>query len=132
MKSTAEILRRYKNIAVLGISPKPDRASHYVSEYMLKHGFSITGVNPGQNEVLGRPCYPKLADVPGPIEIVAVFRASEYLSEVVDEAIAANAKVLWIQLNIEDHEAEERAEAAGLVVVRRRCLMVEHQNNHHP
>lgn len=126
--STAEVLRRFRKIAVVGISPNPDRPSHYVSEYMQNHGYELAGVNPGQSEILGMNVYPSLSDVPGPIEMVAVFRASEYLAEVVDAAIEADAKVLWIQLGIEDEAAEARAEDAGLIVVRRRCLMVEHQS----
>ncbi len=126
--STTDILRRFRKIAVVGISPNPARPSHYVSAYMQDHGYELAGVNPGQSEILGMNVYPSLADVPGPLEIVAVFRNSEYLSEVADAAIEAGAKVLWIQLDIEDEAAEARAEDAGLIVVRRRCLMVEHQS----
>lgn len=125
-----EILSRYRKIAALGISPNESRPSHYVSEYMIRHGYEITGVNPGQSQVLDRPCYPSLTDVPGAQEIVAVFRASEYLDAVVDEclALAPKPKVLWIQLGIEDEAAEQKAEAGGMIVVRRHCLMVEHRN----
>lgn len=122
-----EILKTYRKIAVLGISPNEARPSYYVSEHMQENGYEITGVNPAQTEVLGRPCYPKLADVPKPLEIVAVFRASEYLKEIAKEVIALQPKVLWIQLGIEDAEAERAVEEAGIVVVRRHCLMVEHQ-----
>lgn len=125
--SPAEILRAYRKIAVLGISPNPDRPSHYVSAHMIRHGYEIAGVNPGRSEVLDRPCYPALRDVPGSLEIVAVFRASEYLAEIVREAIPLRPKVLWIQLGIEDADAEAEAEKAGIVVVRRRCLMVEQE-----
>lgn len=122
-----EILERFKKITVIGLSPNEARPSYYVSEYMRDHGYSVVGVNPGQNEILGLPVYPTLAEVPGPLEIVAVFRASEYLPGIVDEVIARKPKVLWIQLGIEDSAAEARAEAAGITVVRRHCLMVEHR-----
>jgi predicted CoA-binding protein len=94
---------------------------------MIENGYEVVGVNPGQSEILGRPVYPKLADVPEPLEIVAVFRASEYLSEIVDEVVLRKPKVLWIQLGIHDPEAEMKAEKNGIEVVRQRCLMVEHQ-----
>lgn len=124
-----EILSRYKKITVVGISPNPDRPSYYVSKYMMEEGYEIFGVNPGQKEVIGRPCYPKLSDVPDELEIVAVFRASEYLSEIVDEILRLpkKPKVLWIQLGIQDQSAEERASHAGIAVIARYCLMVEHQ-----
>ena len=125
--NSLDVLRRYRKIAVLGISPNPDRPSYYVSEHMLGRGYEVVGVNPAQTDVLGRPCYPSLAEVPGPLEIVAVFRASEHLAGIVKEAIALAPKVLWIQLGIEDAEAEREAERAGIVVVRRQCLMVEEE-----
>jgi predicted CoA-binding protein len=126
--NTREILGSFRKIAVLGLSPNEDRPSHYVSEYMKEQGYEITGVNPGHDRILGRPVYAKLSDVPGPLEIVAVFRSSEHLAKIVDEAIPLKPKVLWIQLGIEDAEAEAKAEKVGILVVRRRCLMVEHQN----
>jgi predicted CoA-binding protein len=98
---------------------------------MIENGYDVVGVNPGQTEILDRPVYPRLSEVPGPLEIVAVFRASEYLAEVVDEAIARKPKVLWIQLGIHDPEAEAKAEKNGIEVVRQRCLMVEHQGLRH-
>jgi predicted CoA-binding protein len=125
--TTQEALRLYKKIAVIGLSPNPDRPSHYVSEYMIEHGYDVVGVNPGQAEILDRPVYPKLSDVPDPLEIVAVFRASEYLPEIVEEVIRRKPKVLWIQLGIHDPDAEAKAEKNGIEVVRQRCLMVEHQ-----
>lgn len=122
-----EILTRYKKIAVVGISPNPNRPSHYVSEYMIRQGYEVSGVNPGQTEVLGRPCYASLKQVPGELEIVNVFRASEYLAEIVQESIELKAKALWIQLGIHDRVAEELARKAGLAVVTDHCIMVEHR-----
>lgn len=125
--SPQEVLKKYSKIAVVGMSPNPDRASHYVSEHMIEAGYDVVGVNPGQTEILGRPVYGKLSEVPGSLEIVNVFRASEYLMEVTQAAIERKAKVLWIQLDIADAEAEKMAEDAGLIVIRRKCIMVEHQ-----
>lgn len=128
--TVAEILKNHRKIAVVGLSPRSERPSHYVTEYMLEQGYEIVGVNPGQTEILGRPCYPNLAAVPGNLEIVAIFRSSEFLEEIVDEALSLpqKPKVLWIQLGIENARAEARAEKAGLTVVRQRCMMVEHRS----
>lgn len=128
--SPAEILKSYRKIAVLGISPNPERPSHYVSEHMIQAGYEITGVNPGQSMILGRPVVSKLGEVQGPLEIVAVFRSSEYLKGIVQDAIALKPKVLWIQLGISDPDAEEEAERAGITVIRQHCLMVEERALH--
>lgn len=124
----AEILNRYRKIAVVGISPREDRPSHYVSKYMIENGYEIQGVNPGHDQILGRPCFSTLTDVPGELEIVAIFRSSEFLKEIVDELIPLKPKVLWIQLGIENADAEKKAERAGIIVVKQRCLMVEHRS----
>lgn len=126
--NTTEILNKYSKIAVLGMSPNPDRPSHYVSEHMINSGYEVVGVNPGQTEILGQKIYGTLSEVPGPLEIVNVFRASVYLREIVEEAISLKPKVLWIQLGISDPDAEALAEKAGIEVVREKCIMVEHQN----
>lgn len=125
--NSLDALRKYRKIAVLGMSPNPERASHYVSEHMIDTGYEITGVNPGQSEILGRPCYSTLAEVPEPLEIVCVFRASEHLDGIVSECLARTdlPKVLWLQLGIEDVRAETRAEMSGIGVVRQQCMMVE-------
>lgn len=121
-----DLLKRYRKIAVIGISPRPERASYYVTEYMIEQGYEIYGVRPAQAEILGRPCYPKVSDVPGPLEIVDVFRASEAIPEIVDEILPLKPKVLWLQSGITHPEAEERARAAGISVVSNRCLLQEH------
>jgi predicted CoA-binding protein len=125
--SPQAVLQRYGKIAVIGISPNAERPSHYVSLHMQESGYEITGVNPGQSTVLGRPCYASLKEVPGPLEIVAVFRSSEYLAGIVRECLELEHRpqVLWIQLGIEDAAAEALAEKSGMIVIRRRCLMVE-------
>ena len=121
-----KILKECRNIAVVGLSPKPDRPSNGVSSYMQRAGYNIIPVNPAVTEVLGRPCYPDLKAVPEPIDLVDVFRDSKFVSGIVDEAIEIGAKVIWLQLGIEDDEAVARAEAAGIQVVQDRCIKVEH------
>jgi predicted CoA-binding protein len=123
----AHILRGAKTIAVVGLSANPVRASHGVAEYLKSAGYRIIPVNPNETEVLGEKAYARLEDVPGPVDIVDVFRRAEEVAAVAESAIGIGAKVLWMQLGIENAEAAERALAAGLVVVEDSCLMVEHK-----
>lgn len=122
----AEILRTTKTIAVVGLSPKPERPSHSVSQYMKDQGYTIIPVNPGQKELLGAKAYPSVLDVPGPIDMVNIFREPAAVPEIVDQAIAKKAKVVWMQLGIVHNEAAEKARAAGLKVVMNKCLYIEH------
>jgi predicted CoA-binding protein len=123
----AQILRGGKTIAVVGLSSNPMRASHGVAEYLKNTGYRIIPVNPNETEVLGEKAYARLEDVPEPVDIVDVFRRAEEVPAVAESAIKIKAKVLWMQLGIENAEAAERARAAGLVVVEDSCLMVEHK-----
>jgi uncharacterized protein len=123
----AEILRGTKTIAVVGLSSNPMRASHEVAEYLKASGYRIIPVNPNEKEVLGEKAYARMEDVPEPVDIVDVFRRAEEVPAVAASAIRIGAKVLWMQLGIENAEAAERARAAGLVVVEDSCLMVEHK-----
>ncbi len=120
-----EILRKYKNIAVVGISTKPYRDSYTVSRVLLDHGYRIFPVNPNYEEVLGLKCYASLKDIPEPVEIVDIFRRPDQVPAVVDEAIAIGAKVVWMQLGAENTEAAQKALQAGLQVVMERCIKVE-------
>ncbi len=122
-----ELLKNYKTIAVVGLSSKPSRPSHGVSEYMQAAGYRIIPVNPNEKEVLGEKSYARLEDVPEKIEIVDVFRRAEDVPPVVESAIRAGAKVVWMQLGIENGQAAERARAAGLVVVEDACILIEHK-----
>ncbi len=119
-------LTRYKRIAVVGLSPDPSRASYGVTRYMMSHGYEITGVRPGSSEILGRPCYASLAQVPGELEIVDVFRASEHVDALVDELIPLKPKVLWLQEGVTNAQAEARARAAGITVFSDLCILKEH------
>ncbi|MGH9741596.1 MAG: CoA-binding protein [Candidatus Acidiferrum sp.] len=122
-----EILRKYKTIAVVGLSSNPARPSHEVSKYMQSAGYKIIPVNPNETEVLGEKSYARLEDVPEEIEIVDIFRRTEDVPPVVDGAVKIGAKVVWMQLGIENAEAAERARAAGLIVVEDACVLVEHR-----
>jgi predicted CoA-binding protein len=121
-----EILKKYKTIAVVGLSSNPARPSYSVTEYMQGAGYRIIPVNPNETEVLGEKSYARLEDVPEKIGIVDVFRRAEYVPAVVDGAIRVEAKVVWMQLGIEHAVAAERALAAGLIVVEDACILVEH------
>jgi len=123
----ANILRNSKTIAVVGLSSKPMRASHGVASYLQSAGYRIIPVNPYEREVLGEKAYACLEDIPEPVDIVEVFRRSEEIPPVADSAMAIKAKVLWLQLGIENTQAAEKARAAGLVVVENACLMVEYK-----
>jgi len=122
-----EILKNYKTIAVVGLSSNPARASYEVTEYMQSAGYKIIPVNPNETEVLGEKSFARLEDVAGKIEIVNVFRRAEDVPPVVESAIRVGAKVVWMQLGIENAEAAERARAAGLMVVEDACVLVEHR-----
>jgi predicted CoA-binding protein len=120
------ILRNYRNIAMVGLSANPFRPSHFAAIYMLAEGYNIIPVNPRETEILGRPCYPSLKDIPEPVEIVDIFRDPAAVPPIVDEAISINAKVVWMQLGVINHEAAQRAREAGLEVVMDACVKIEH------
>jgi predicted CoA-binding protein len=120
------ILERYKRIAMVGLSSNPFRPSHFAAIYMLSEGYDVTPVNPREKKVLGRHSYASLRDVPGPIEIVDIFREPAAVPAIVDDAIAAGARVIWMQLGVVHEEAAKRARQAGLEVVMDRCVKIEH------
>jgi uncharacterized protein len=111
--------------AVVGCSPMPSRPSHDVARFLLDRGYDVVPVNPNAAEILGRPCHPSLRDVPGRVDVVDIFRRSEHAGAHVDEAIAAGARAIWMQLGVIDEAAAERARAAGLRVVMDRCPAIE-------
>jgi predicted CoA-binding protein len=123
--TTKEILEKYKRIAVVGLSSNTWRASYGVSRFMQTVGYQITPVNPNETEVLGVKAYATLDDVPESLEIVNIFRRSEFVPEVVDAAIRRKAKVVWMQEGVVHEEAAQRARAAGLEVVMDRCILKE-------
>ncbi len=121
-----QALGKYKRIAVVGLSPKSSRPSYDVAKYMQDQGYEIIPVNPKEEEILGAKCYPDLASIPGPVEIVDVFRRSEFLPPIAAEAVAVGAKVLWMQQGVQNAEAAEVAEKAGMLVLQDSCLKIEH------
>ena len=122
-----EMLRDARTIAVVGLSSSRMRASFGVSQYMQSAGYRIIPVNPNEREVLGEKAYSQLADVPEKIDIVNIFRRSEFVSDVVDAAIKVGAKAIWMQEGVEDEQAAARAAKAGLTVVMDRCILKEHR-----
>ena len=120
------LLERVKRIAVVGLSPKPDRPSFGVSQVMQRAGYQIVPVRPLVSEVLGEKAYGTLGDIPGQVDLVNVFRRAEEIDAVVDEAIAIGAPAIWIQLGIVNDAAAERAKAAGLTVVMDKCIKIEY------
>ena len=122
-----DILTKYKTIAVVGLSSNPARPSYGVTEYMQSAGYHIIPVNPNETDVLGEPSYARLEDAPQKIQVVDIFRRPEEVSPVVDAAIRAGAKVVWMQLGIINEAAAEKAQAAGLTVVMDACMLIEHK-----
>lgn len=125
-KDIARLLRECRTIAVVGLSSNPARPSNRVARYMLQQGKTVIPVNPRETDVLGRPAYTSLSDVPVPVDLVNVFRRSEEAGPVVDEAIRIQAKAVWLQEGVVDEAAARRAREAGLQVVMDRCWLKEY------
>ena len=120
------LLEKVRRIAVVGLSPKPFRDSHRVGRYLLEHGYTVIPVYPREDEILGQAVYRRVQDIPDGVDLVDVFRRSEELGSAFDDALQAKAPAVWTQLDCVDEASARRAQAAGLVVVMDRCLMVEH------
>jgi hypothetical protein len=120
-----EVLATAKTIAVVGLSPKPYRASYGVTETLQSSGYRIIPVNPNEDEVLGEKCYARLEDIPEKIDIVDIFRRPEFVSEIVDAAIRIGARAIWMQEGVEDEASAERARRAGLFVIMDNCIAKE-------
>lgn len=124
------ILKSVKTIALMGASPNPARPSNGVMGYLLSRGYKVIPVNPGQagKQIQGQTVYARLSDIPEPVDMVDVFRASEYLDGVVDEALALDPRpqVVWAQLGVSDEAAAAKAEAGGIKVVMNRCPAIEY------
>ena len=127
LQQIQDILKKNTVIAVVGLSPKPERPSNQVAQYMLATGYQIIPVNPGHRQILNQPCYPDLLSVPGDIDIVNIFRRSEQVLPVVQEAIKKKAKVIWMQEGIINEEAAKLATEQGLLVIMDRCIKIDHQ-----
>jgi uncharacterized protein len=127
VRTPEQILREARTIAVVGASPDPSRTSNRVMRYLQGAGYRCIPVNPHAGEVLGERCYPALADLPEPVDLVDVFRRAEYCAGVAREAAAAGAPVLWLQLDLRSVEARDVAEAAGMDYVEDACTAVVHR-----
>lgn len=126
-----DVMRRIfaesQTIAVVGASPSPHRAGHYIPAYLQEHGYRIVPVNPTCDEVLGVKCYDSLEDIPGTIDCVEVFRRPEYTPDIARQAVAIGAKSLWLQLGIINDEAKRIAEEGGLLFVQDECMGPQHR-----
>jgi predicted CoA-binding protein len=123
----ADILRSAHTIAVVGLSGKRFRPSYGVTEYMQRAGYKIIPVNPHEAEVLGERCYPDLDSVPGDVDIVDIFRRSEFVPEIVEAAIRKHARAIWMQEGVAHEAAARRAEEAGIMVLMDRCILKDHR-----
>jgi predicted CoA-binding protein len=123
-----KILRSARTIAVVGLSANPRRPSHGVARYLQRVGYRIIPVNPNVAEVLGERAYPTLSALPSPVDVVEVFRRSEFAGAIIDEAIAIGAGAVWLQDGVVDEAAAKRARAAGLDVVMDDCMMRRHRS----
>ena len=128
VKTIRSILEGNVTVAVVGLSPKPNRPSNQVARYLQQNGYRIIPVNPGQREILGEQCYPDLNAIPEPVDIVNIFRRPEHVLSIVRDAVAIKAKVIWMQEGITNAEAARFAEQYGLKVIMDRCLKVDHQS----
>ncbi len=122
-----KLTKSQQTVAVVGLSPNPDRDSHRVAHYLQEHGFHVIPVRPGVDEILGEKAYPRLEDVPDHVDIVDVFRKAEDTPAVAESAVRIGAGTLWLQLGIENEVTASIAAAGGLNVVQNRCIKIEHQ-----
>jgi uncharacterized protein len=120
------ILRQNRTIAVVGLSAQWHRPSFFAAKYMQEHGYRVIPVNPTYDTILGEKCFKSLRDIPEKVDIVDCFRKSAEIPAIADDAIAIGARVLWMQLGVENAEARRKAEAAGLEVVENHCVKIEH------
>ena len=121
-----EILHTARTIAIVGLSSNPLRPSNYVGFYLQRHGYRVIPVNPNEREVLGEKAYPSLAEVPDRIDVVDVFRASQFAPDIAEQAVQVQARALWMQFGVISSRGAEIAERGGLDVVMDRCMKVEH------
>ena len=129
MNNTQDIQKIFgmKSIAVVGMSPKPERPSHYVAIYMKEKGYTIYPVNPGHRKISGLRCYPNLLEIPVDVDIVNVFRRPEHVFPIAEATIEIGAKALWLQDGVINKEASQLAEEAGLLVVMNDCMLRQHR-----
>jgi predicted CoA-binding protein len=120
------ILEKSKTIAIVGASQKPERDSHMIMQFLMRHGYEVIPVNPAFAEIAGKKCYPSLRKIPVHVDIVDIFRKSEDVKPIVDDAIAIKADTIWMQLGVVNEEAAKTASDAGLKVIMNRCIKIEY------
>lgn len=122
------ILNKYDTVAIVGLSRNPEKDGHKVGKYLIDNGFTVIPVNPYAKEILGEKSYPSLKDIPDDIQvdIVCIFRPPDEVNEIVDDAIAISAEVIWMQIGIVNNAAADKARSAGLLVVMNKCMKIEH------
>ena len=131
MSVEAEILHFSRVVAVVGLSASPDRPSYKVASYLREQGYRVIPVNPTEKEILGGLCYPNLASIPESVDVVDIFRRSEDVPPIVEEAIKIGAKAVWMQEGVINEEAAARAREAGLMVVMDKCMRKELAKSQH-
>jgi predicted CoA-binding protein len=124
--SVIKILKSFRNVAMVGVSATSEKPSNIVFKYLTAHGYNVVPVNPTIDEVLGKKCYASLSVIPEKVEVVDIFRRSEDVLPIVEEAIKIGAKVIWMQEGIINQPAAKKAESAGLLVVMDKCMRKEH------
>ena len=122
-----DLLSDPRTFAVVGCSPDPGRDSHEIARLLLERGHRVVPVRPGGGEILGQRCWPDLRSIPGPVDVVDVFRRPEHVAAIALDSIAIGARVLWLQLGVVDAQAAVRARDAGLIVVMDRCPAIEYR-----
>jgi predicted CoA-binding protein len=127
VREEEEILKICQTVAVVGLSPKPNRSSNMVASYLQENGYKIIPVNPRAGEILGEVCYANLSSIPNPADVVNIFRRPKEVPPIVEEAIKIGAKAVWMQEGVINEEAAARAREAGLLVVMDRCMLKEHR-----
>ena len=127
MSTEQEILKSCNTVAVVGISPDENRPSHRVGKYLQEQGYQIIPVNPKESKILGKTCYPDLKSIPEKVDVVDIFRRSEDVPAIIDQAIEIGARAVWMQEGIKHEQAAEKARQAGLKVVQDRCMLKEHR-----
>jgi predicted CoA-binding protein len=121
------VLATPQTVAVVGCSPNPERDSHRIAKLLKARGHRVIPVNPGHRAILGETCYASLRDIPEQVDMVDIFRRSEHVSPIVDEAIEVGARIVWMQLGVIDERAAAKAQSAGLTVVMDRCPAIEYR-----
>jgi predicted CoA-binding protein len=123
-----DLLKNIKTIAIVGLSDKSDRYSYQVAEYLKDHGFKIIPINPNVKSVFGLKSYKNLLEIKEPVDVVNIFRRSEFVGPIVDESIKIGAKVIWMQEGVSDETAATKARSAGITVIMNMCMMKMHKN----